>query len=156
MRMYYYSWSKALGRFVVGLATSPDGFRWAKKGIVFDPANAGGDFDALGAAGHCVVRDVDNRQYLLFYEAVARDGGRCIGLAVSKDGMRDWKRCPSPVLEASGVEGAWDAARVGAPCAVSMSGGRWRLYYCGKATAGEGAGRAFACMSAAATLEDRR
>lgn len=29
MRMYYHSWDKARGKYIVGLATSPDGFRWA-------------------------------------------------------------------------------------------------------------------------------
>ena len=42
-------------------------------------------------------------------------------------------RHPEPVLEGSGVEGSWDAAEVGAPYAVSMAAGRWRLYYAGKA-----------------------
>lgn len=43
------------------------------------------------------VRDVDNRQFLMFYEAVAQGGRRSVGLAVSKDGD-SWKRCPQPVL----------------------------------------------------------
>eukprot|EP00967_Tisochrysis_lutea_P108414 scaffold167868_cov17-Tisochrysis_lutea.AAC.1 len=36
------------------------------------------------------VRDLDNRQFLMFYEAVAADGTRSIGLAASKDGI-SWK-----------------------------------------------------------------
>lgn len=42
------------------------------------------DFDAGGAASRHVVRDIDTKQFLMFYEAVAADGGRSIGLAVSK------------------------------------------------------------------------
>lgn len=161
MRMFYYSWNQKLGRYVVGLATSPDGFKWTKQGMVFDPAaQSGGSsssmqglqsdaHDALGAAGCCVVRDVDSRQYLMFYEAVAADGRRSIGLAVSKDGKADWKRCPTPLLTGSGEVGAWDSGRVGAPCAVSMSGGKWRLYYCGRAEDSEGEGFAHCSQRAA-------
>ncbi|KXZ52088.1 hypothetical protein GPECTOR_10g1111 [Gonium pectorale] len=156
MRMYYTSWDVNRRRFVVLLATSPDGFKWTKKGVVFDPAavpaavvaasddenDAGGAaaaFDALGAATVSVVRDIDNRQFLMFYEAVAADNRRSIGLAVSKDGT-SWRRYGAPVLEAEGgsAPGAWDGGDVGSPCAVSMSAGRWRLYYGGRKQSGTG------------------
>lgn len=32
MRMYYHSYDRSSQRFRVGLATSPDGFRWQKEG----------------------------------------------------------------------------------------------------------------------------
>ena len=78
------------------------------------------------------MRDVDNRQYVMFYEAVAADNSRSIGMAVSKEGMKGWLRCPNPVLKAAEGEGCWDTGAVGQPCAVSMSKGRWRLYYAGR------------------------
>jgi hypothetical protein len=78
------------------------------------------------------VRDVDNRQYVMFYEAVAADNSRSIGMAVSKEGMIGWQRCPSPVLRAPEGDDCWDSGAVGQPCAVSMSKGRWRLYYAGR------------------------
>ena len=78
------------------------------------------------------VRDVDSKRYLMFYEGVAADGTRSIGMATSKDG-RSWQRCPEPVLQPNPEAGAWDAGGVGAPSAVSMSAGRWRLYYAGRA-----------------------
>lgn len=68
----------------------------------------------------------------MFYEAVAADGSRSIGLATSQDGRSGWTRCPEPLLTRSQQEGAWDAGSVGAPCAVAMSAGRWRLYYAGR------------------------
>ena len=34
--------------------------------------------------------DVDNRQFVLFYEAVDFNNVRSIGLAVSEDGLGDW------------------------------------------------------------------
>ena len=60
-------------------------------------------------------------RWVMFYEGVARDNGRSIGMAVSAEG-RDWQRLPRPVLEA-GPPGAWDSGGVGAPCAVPMAGG---------------------------------
>lgn len=102
---------------------------------------APGDFDARGAATRCVVRDIDTKQYLMFYEGVAADGTRSIGLAVSKDGLKGWARCPEPVLAGSGAAGAWDQGDVGCPWAVSMAGGRWRLYYSGRQQCGGGGWR---------------
>ena len=93
------------------------------------------------------TRDVDNRQYVMLYEAVATDNSRNIGMAVSKDGMTGWQRCPNPVLQAgssAGGAGCWDSGAVGQPCAVSMSKGRWRLYYSGRPSA-TGAFEGFGC-----------
>lgn len=58
MRMYYHSWDKSQQRFVVGLATSPDGFRWTRQGALFDPVKLGAgpaSHDAKGAAACHVV-----------------------------------------------------------------------------------------------------
>lgn len=162
MRMFYTSWDVSRRRFVACMATSPDGFKWTKKGVVFDPAGlsaaaaaassdedpgASSAFDALGPASVSVVRDVDNRQLLMFYEAVGCDNRRSIGMAVSKDGGAVWRRYGAPVLEAAdggAAAAAWDGGDVGHPCAVSMSAGRWRLYYTGRQTSGSGkTGRGF-------------
>ena len=66
------------------------------------------------------------------HTGVAADGRRSIGLAVSSDGLRSWKRCPGPVLAPSDGPDAWDGGSVGTPWAVSMAEGRWRLYYAGR------------------------
>lgn len=141
MRMYYHSYDEQKGKFVVGVATSPDGFKWTKVGPVFDGGAPGSnDFDARGAAARCVVRDLDSLKYFMFYEAVAADGSRSIGLAVSDDGLRNWRRSPEPVLSAStGDSEAWDSGAVGTPWAVSMAKGRWRLYYAGRKELSAGA-----------------
>lgn len=89
-----------------------------------------GSFDSAGVGAKCVVKDFDSRQYFMFYEGFAADGRRSIGVAVSEDGLGGWKRHSKPILM-GGAAGAWDEAEVGAPCAVSMAQGRWRLYYSG-------------------------
>lgn len=102
------------------------------------------DFDARGAGARCVVRDIDSKKYFMFYEGVGADDTRAIGVAVSDDGLRGWRRCPRPVLEGSGGSGgggAWDGGDVGCPWAVSMAGGAWRLYYSGREQRGGGAWR---------------
>ncbi len=47
---------------------------------------------AQGALNAHVVKDGELQRYLLFYEAVAADGRRSIGLAASEDGIRGWAR----------------------------------------------------------------
>eukprot|EP00884_Botryococcus_braunii_P011639 jgi/Botrbrau1/20476/Bobra.145_2s0036.1 len=131
MRMYYSSWDAVAGRWRLGLATSQDGFKWEKQGPFFDgsPGTAGA-FDSAGASACHVVKDSRLRLYVMFYEGVAGDGSRGIGLAVSKDGLHDWQRFEAPVLEASPA--GWDSGSVGLPCSLPMAGGKWRLYYAGR------------------------
>ena len=57
----------------------------------------------------------------MYYEAVAADNKRSIGMAVSQDGVKDWRRLGRPVLEA-GQPGSWDAGGVCSPSVVSMAG----------------------------------
>lgn len=133
IRMYYHSYDASRDKYIVGLATSPDGFKWTKQGPIFEGGSQEHDFDGRGAASRCVVRDIDSKHYFMFYEAVAYDNRRSIGLAVSKDGIRGWQRYSKPVLAPSTAEGGgWDCASVGTPWAVSMAKGQWRLYYSGK------------------------
>ena len=140
MRMYYHSYDAQKEKYVVGVATSPDGFKWTKKGAMFEGGTGKStDFDARGAAARCVVRDIDTQKYFMFYEAVAEDDSRSIGLAVSDDGLKNWRRTSEPVLTASSDPGAWDGGAVGTPWAVSMNKGKWRLYFSGRKGAEGGA-----------------
>eukprot|EP00892_Ulva_mutabilis_P004235 jgi/Ulvmu1/2183/UM013_0028.1 len=134
MRLWYHSYDAQQQRFRVGLATSEDGFKWDKQGPVFEGGPEGA-FDGAGVGARCVVRDLDSRQYFMFYEGFSADGRRSIGVAVSEDGRGGWQRHEEPVLRAGEGE-AWDAAEVGAPCAVAMAAGKWRLYYAGRAADG--------------------
>lgn len=72
----------------------------------------------------------------MFYEAVAEDDARTIGMAVSRDGLTDWQCLPEPILQSAAstkVEGdesssspAWDGHGIGAPCAIAMAGNSLR------------------------------
>jgi hypothetical protein len=149
MRMYYTSFDARSGKFAVGVATSKDGLRWERfaggAAPIFE--GTGQAWDALGAASVQVVRDPDDPRgrYLMFYEAVGAEAGgtRSIGVVASADGLKGWAPLASgsePLLSpATRGSGAWDAGGVGSPCAVPMSGGRWRLYYAGRGDGGDGA-----------------
>jgi len=153
MRMYYHSFDEATRKWTVGVAASPDGLKWARGGVAF--AGGGSTFDAAGAAARHVVRDTASKRWVMFYEGVAADGGRSIGVATSADGLSGWTASPTPVLT-PGPPGAWDDGAVGAPCAVPMAAGRWRLYYggrSGRARAGAFCGVGLALMDAPADDE---
>lgn len=55
MRMYYHSFDKGDGKYKIGLATSPNGFDWSKKGIIFTGNNKKSNFDEKGTSSHCIV-----------------------------------------------------------------------------------------------------
>lgn len=116
MRMYYHSFDLEAGRYRVGVAQSADGFKWRKvrvscflvcscgaspacrlpcqqMGPIFDGSAALGEFDSLGARFASVQRDPDSGRYLMFYEGVGQGGASsAIGLAVSPNGVNNWKR----------------------------------------------------------------
>lgn len=144
LRLFYHSWDAATHKWTVGVARSPDGLKWERwaptpgaRGVF-----AGGGFphDAGGATARHVVRDGASGAWVMAYEAVAEDGAtRSIGVAVSADGLTGWRASPHPLLSPSTASpGAWDAGGVGGPCLVPMAGGRWRLYYAGRAAVGDG------------------
>lgn len=138
MRMFYHSFDTQQQRYVVGWASSPDGFKWSKQGPLFDGGREAGCFDAKGVAACHVVRDLDTKKFVMWYEGVAADGSRSIGIAVSDDGISDWRRHDRPVLACSESPDAWDEGSVGTPCPVSMAGGSWRLYYSGRQSSSSG------------------
>eukprot|EP00210_Caulerpa_lentillifera_P002493 g2390.t1 len=129
LRMYYHSYDIDEECYKIGLAKSGNGLNWEKSGVIFKGSEMY-QFDSKGAASQCVVYDQDNAQFLMFYEAVNDSNGRSIGLAVSKDGLENWKVYKEPVLSPS-VSGRWDSGAVGTPWAVSMEEGKWRIYYSG-------------------------
>jgi len=140
LRLYYAS-PQPDGRWAVGTAASPDGLAWTKRGL----ALAGG---AGGAAAPNVHR-LGAKSWLMFFEAVAADGRRCIRTATSSDGW-SWAEVAGAEALAAGDAGAWDAGGVGSPCALPEPGGGWRLYYEGHGA--EGTTPAGVGMAVAQTL----
>ncbi|KAL6969767.1 hypothetical protein U1Q18_029478 [Sarracenia purpurea var. burkii] len=139
LRMYYHSFDVENGVFAVGIARSRDGIRWVKLGRIIG-GGMNGAFGELGALNPRVVRNRNDGKYIMAYEGVAADGGRSIGLAVSKDGLKNWQSINGEaVLKPSEEEGGWDNKGVGSPCLVQMDGdaGKWRLYYRGIGHGGE-------------------
>ncbi|KAH6798091.1 Arabinanase/levansucrase/invertase [Perilla frutescens var. hirtella] len=132
LRMYYHSFDVENGRFAVGIARSRDGMRWVKLGKILG-AGSNGAFDELGMVNPRVLRNRKDGKYVMVYEGVGENGRRSIGMAVSSDGLKQWRRVDEgPVFEQS-EEGGWDSEGVGSPCLVEMDGDteEWRLYYRG-------------------------
>lgn len=133
LRMYYHSFDLENGHYGIGIARSRDGMKWVKLGKIIGGGRSGG-FDEVGAMNPCVVRKRGVGEYVMAYEGVDGNGDRSIGLAASRDGLKDWTRCGDEVvLEKSSEEFGWDSKGVGSPCLVQMDGeeDEWRLYYRG-------------------------
>jgi hypothetical protein len=63
MRMYYHSFDPEKEKWIIGLATSDDGFRWNKRGPMFEGSVDSSDFDGRGAAACHVIKDSELKQY---------------------------------------------------------------------------------------------
>lgn len=138
LRMYYHSFDSKNGVFGIGLARSRDGIKWVKLGRVIGGGKAGA-FDELGATNPRVLKNKKDETFVMVYEGVSANGMRSIGLASSKDGLKNWERFGNEaILEASEGDG-WDSRGVGMPCLVEMDGDKdqWRLYYRGIGKGGE-------------------
>jgi predicted GH43/DUF377 family glycosyl hydrolase len=107
-----------------GLATSPDGVRWARHGRVLSPDASGWEGEYIAANGSAVF---EGGEFLYWYQA----GGRTprIGLARSRD-ARSWTREPGPVMEL-GPRGSWDERAVADPYVI-RAGGKFYMYYLGQ------------------------
>ncbi|XP_040383100.1 uncharacterized protein LOC102714393 [Oryza brachyantha] len=140
LRMYYHSFDEMSQRHAIGLARSRDGVRWRKEGKVLEGGKAG-SFDERGVRQGHVIRDRAARRYVMVYEGVDADGRVSIGMAVSEDGLKGWRRSSElPVLRSSDEDEGWDGTGVGSPCLVQMDGAyEWRLYYMGVGRDGEAA-----------------
>jgi hypothetical protein len=133
-KMYYHSLNWEQGGFFVGMAVSPDGFRWTKQGKILGPGEPG-CFDEAGLSCRHVLKLEDH--YYMFYEGLNKSGYYGIGLAESADGLT-WQRDTAgdqpggPVFtHAPKGSGRWDARAVGTPYVVTMGDGSYRMYYIG-------------------------
>ncbi|MGQ9634401.1 MAG: hypothetical protein ACUVXB_09160 [Bryobacteraceae bacterium] len=122
--VYYNLYSGFDGKlWHTGLATSPDGLHWMRRGRVLSPTSGAWDGDYIAANGSALFAV---GEFLYWYQ-----GGRlpAIGLARSKDAIH-WSKHRDPVL-APGPRGSWDERGVADPYVVRF--GEWfYLYYLGQ------------------------
>ncbi|KAK2636164.1 hypothetical protein Ddye_030956 [Dipteronia dyeriana] len=140
LRMFYHSFDVENGEFGIGIARSRDGIKWVKLGKIMGGGGIRGSFDEFGVKNPCVVRNRKDGKYVMVYEGVGVDGKTSIGLAMSADGLEDWRRFQDKaVLETESKDGSWDNMGIGSPCLVQMDGDggdEWRLYYRGIGSGG--------------------
>ncbi|XP_009603669.1 uncharacterized protein LOC107767450 [Nicotiana tabacum] len=135
LRMYYHSYDVEKGNFAIGIARSRDGMKWLKLGKIIGGGGKIGAFDELGVLNPHVVRNRKDGKYLMVYEGVDSNGSRSIGMAISSDGLKGWKRVQENAVLKKYEEERWDSEGVGSPYLVQMDGDdqdhEWRLYYRG-------------------------
>ncbi len=105
-----------------GLAVSPDGEHWSKRGRVLSPGPAAWEGGYIAANGSAVA---DGGTIRYYYQAGQPPQ---IGAATSPDAIR-WSKLPRPVLGA-GPYASWDERGVADPYVVRF-GGSFYLFYTG-------------------------
>jgi predicted GH43/DUF377 family glycosyl hydrolase len=106
-----------------GLAISPDGLLWRKRGKVLSPAPGTWEGDYIAANGTVLH---DKGRFLHWYQ-----GGRepRIGFATSPDGV-NWEKRRDPVLQ-TGPRSSWEERGVADPYVI-RSGDWLYMYYLGQ------------------------
>jgi beta-1,2-mannobiose phosphorylase / 1,2-beta-oligomannan phosphorylase len=117
----------------IGYATSPDGMHWTKwpANPVFRP-DAADKWEHQRVAGSQVIQ-VGN-WYYMFFIGFSNVNHAQIGLARSKDGIRDWQLLPeNPIIRTGIGPDEWDHDACYKPYAVwDGKQKRWMLWYNGR------------------------
>jgi predicted GH43/DUF377 family glycosyl hydrolase len=127
----WYSGGEQYEPDAIGYATSPDGLKWTKLAAnpIFraDPAVSWEQHKVTA----CQVVP-DGGGYLMFYIGFHDTDHAAIGIARSKDGITDWKRCASnPILQPG--KDKWDADACYKPFAIyDDKSDKWLLWYNGR------------------------
>ena len=125
------------GGAAIGVADSPDGLQWEKRGPVFSPTTDPTAFDSRSVGSRCIISY--GGRYLMAYEAVDQAGRFRIGLAESDDLLR-WQRLrgrgPGGALIDYGATGCFDEQAMGTPYLLAEPDGSLKLYYVGFNTQG--------------------
>jgi predicted GH43/DUF377 family glycosyl hydrolase len=109
-----------------GVATSPDGIYWTRRGRILAPDPSTWDRGYIAANGSALWR---NGEFLYWYEAGEKEGEKRIGLARSTDGVH-FRKEPHPVLDV-GPYRSWDERDVADP--YVFAAGDWLyMYYLGQ------------------------
>ena len=106
-----------------GVAVSPDGLVWTKRGKILSPDPNRWEGDYIAANGTALY---ETGKFLYWYQ-----GGRRprIGLATSTDGVQ-WSKLDQPVLDV-GPRGSWDERGVADPYVLRV-GDSLYMYYLGQ------------------------
>lgn len=124
--LYYNCYSGFDGKtWHTGLAVSPDGLKWEKRGKVLSPGPAAWEGDYIAANGSLFD---SGRDFLYWYQTGPRESPR-IGLARSADAAH-WQKHPAPVVE-PGPWGSWDERGAGDPYVIRREG-MFYLFYLGQ------------------------
>jgi predicted GH43/DUF377 family glycosyl hydrolase len=121
---FYSGFDGAIWR--TGLATSPDGVNWTRRGVILSPDPNTWDRGYIAANGSALWR---NGEWLYWYQAGERGGVMRIGLARSHDGLR-FTTSPNPVLDV-GPYRSWDERAVADPYVLEIDGWLY-MYYLGQ------------------------
>jgi len=130
-RMWYAS-GETYEPNVLCYAESKDGINWERSLLnpIFVHGNEGAwDQDRVGG---CEVHRLPDGSYAMFYIGYSDINSAKIGCAVSKDGIRNWKRLDSnPLVEPT--PDSWDASSCYKPSVVmDKKNNRWLLWYNGR------------------------
>ena len=107
-----------------GLAISPDGVGWLRRGKLLSPGPNSWESGYIAANGSALWHE---GEWFYWYQAGPRNANR-IGLARSRD-LASWSRVAQPVLPA-GPRGSWDEVSIGDPY-VFRRDGFFFMYYLG-------------------------
>jgi predicted GH43/DUF377 family glycosyl hydrolase len=136
----WYSGGEQYEPNAIGYATSPDGVSWTKyEGNPIFQASSDHTWERhKTAACHVIKTDA---QYVMFYVGFQNEDYAQIGIAVSNDGIRDWRRHPqNPII--APTPGNWDGEACYKPF-VLYDGEKWVLWYNGRNGSFEQIGVAF-------------
>ena len=109
-----------------GVATSPDGAVWTRRGRILTPDSSRWEGGYIAANGSALWR---NGEFLYWYEAGEHEGVKRIGFARSFDGLH-FRKEPVPVLDVGPYQ-SWDECAVADPYVIE-AGGRLYMYYLGQ------------------------
>lgn len=133
----YYMWYMGISdamKTAIGLATSADGIRWTKMGLVLKLESEGQDPNDLGVTNPNVIWN--GQSFEMFYTLLGADGTTAgpIFHAVSEDG-KHWNKDAEPVL-GRGIGGHWTSRTVSSP-SVLIEGDKLLMWYAGMHTDGK-------------------
>lgn len=116
---------------VICYAISKDGVHWEKygKNPIFTASD--NEYD-IAKVGGCDVIKMGRERYCMFYIGYQNIDNARICLAISKDGIHDWKRYKNnPIISPS--KGSWDCHAVYKPAACySEKMNQWLIWYNGR------------------------